>query len=94
MNQLKVTQQQTIVALHEQGWSKRRIAREFAVDRKTVRRYLAQASRAKSPANPQTGSEPQISKSPAPQTGALALGGSGPDSLCEPWKERIETALA
>lgn len=102
MNELKVNQQQTIVALYEQGWSKRRIAREFGVDRKTVRRYVAALS--KSPANPQTGSAPQNSKSPTPQTGlaaaasakagALELGGSGPDSLCEPWKERIEAALA
>jgi len=94
MNQLKVNQQQSIIALHEQGWSKRRIAREFGVDRKTVRRYLAAASGSKSPTNPQTGSASQPSKSPTPQTGALELGGSGPDSLCEPWKERIEAALA
>jgi transposase len=102
MNELKVTQQQTIVALHKQGWSKRKIARELGVDRQTVRRYLAVAE-AKSPADPHTGSEPPSSKSPAPPTGlsaadsakagALALGGSGPDSLCEPWKERIQAAL-
>jgi transposase len=110
MYQLKVTQQQMIVALHEQGWSKRRIAREFGVDRNTVRRYLRGAFKpsvnncpvadANSPANPQTGSAPD---SPTPQTGpsaaalakagALALGGAGPDSLCEPWKEVIEAAL-
>jgi predicted transcriptional regulator len=78
MNELKVTQQQTIVALRNQGWSKRKIARELGVDRQTVRGYLAGAA-AKSPANP--------------QAGALALGGSGPDSLCEPWKERIQAAL-
>jgi DNA replication protein DnaC/transposase len=93
MNELKVNQQQTIVALHEQGWSKRRMARELGVDRKTVRRYLAKAAAAKSPTNPQTGSDPQNPKSPAPQTGSLALGGAGPDSLCEPWKERIQAAL-
>lgn len=29
MNQIKVNQQQTIVFLHEQKWSKRRIAREL-----------------------------------------------------------------
>jgi DNA-binding NarL/FixJ family response regulator len=52
MYQLKVNQQQTIVALRLQGWSKRRIARELALDRATVRKYLAQAA----------------SKSPTPQT--------------------------
>jgi transposase len=110
MNQLKVHQQQTIAALHEQGWSQRRIARELGLDRKTVRRYLAAVALSKSPTNPRTGSEPQNpilpappagaepgpeSKSPTdPQTGVLALGGAGPDSLCEPWKEGIEAALA
>jgi len=55
MYQLKVTQQQTIVALHRQGWSKRRIARELVLDRATVRKYLVLAD-SKSPTNPQTGS--------------------------------------
>ena len=110
MNQLKVNQQQTIVALYQQGWSKRRIARELGLDRVTVRRYLA-VSGPESPINPQTGSESGSSNSPTdpqtgsvvapesksptnPQTGSLHLGGSGPDSLCEPWKERIEVGLA
>ena len=93
MNELKVTQQQTIIALHQQGWSKRKIARDLSIDRQTVRRYLAGAE-AKSPVNPQAGSASENPKPPTnPQTGALALGGSGPDSLCEPWKERIQAAL-
>ena len=107
MNELKVTQQQTIVALHKQGWSKRKIARDLGIDRQTVRRYLAGAEakppanpqpgsvgeNSKSPTNPHTGSAPEGSKPPNPQAGVLALGGSGPDSLCEPWKERIQAAL-
>jgi len=93
MHQLKVNQQQTIVALYQQGWSKRKIARELQVDRSAVRRYLALAS-SKPPTNPQTGSEPEISKPPTPQTGVLEVGNCGPESLCEPWKERIEAALA
>ncbi len=36
MYQLKVNQAQSIVALHEQGWSGRRIARELGLDRGTV----------------------------------------------------------
>ena len=110
MNQLKVNQQQTIVALFEQGWSKRRIARELGVDRLTVRRCLAAAD-PKSPTDPRTGSNPQNPNSPTPHPGCGAeldskspvnprtgsgasLGGTGPDSLCEPWKEHIEAALA
>jgi len=54
MNQLKVNRQHTIVSLFEQGWSKRRIARELALDRATVRKYLAGVT-PKSP-TPQTGS--------------------------------------
>ena len=41
MNELKVQTKQAIVALREQGWSKRKIARELGVDRATVRRALA-----------------------------------------------------
>jgi len=53
MNQLEVNRQQSIIGLHQQGWSKRRIARELQLDRATVRKYLA----------------PEISKLPTPQTG-------------------------
>ena len=54
MYQLKVNQQQSIIALHEQGWSGRRIARELSLDRGTVGKYLA--GQAKPATNPQTGS--------------------------------------
>ena len=53
MNQLKVNQQQTIVSLIEQGWSKRRIARELGLDRATVRKH---AGASKPATNPNTGS--------------------------------------
>jgi transposase len=55
MNQLKVNQQQSILLLRQQGWSKRRIARELALDRGTVRKYLAEAA-PKPATNPHTGS--------------------------------------
>jgi transposase len=84
MNQLKVKEQQAIKALHERGWSKRRIARELGLDRVTVRRYIASA--AKSP-TPQTGSQEGCeAKSPGVQTGSAG-------SLCAPWREQIEEAL-
>jgi transposase len=91
MYQLKVNQQQSIIVLHEQGWSGRRIARELGLDRGTVGKYLAGNSKPAS--NPQTGSgQPDGSKPVTnPQTGAATI--SGPASLCDPWREQIEAAL-
>lgn len=91
MNQLKVNQQQTIVTLFvDGGWAKRKIARELALDRGTVRKYLAGRS-PKSPTS-QTGSAlAGEAKSPThPQTGSGV--NPGPASLCDPWGEEIEKA--
>jgi len=105
MNQLKVNQQHTIVSLFEQGWSKRRIARELALDRATVRKYLA--ARVAKSAIPQTGSDhADGSKSPTPQTGSAEsteatspthpqtgpVSKLGPASLCDPWRAQIAAA--
>jgi hypothetical protein len=54
-NTLKMDLINTIVALSDRGWSKRRIARELDLDRQTVRRYLAEHS--KSPPISTPGSE-------------------------------------
>lgn len=93
MNQLKVNQQQSIVILYQQGWSRRRIARQLGLDRATVRKYLA-GQDPKPATNPHTGSWGSAqSKSPLnPHTGASAL--PGPASLCEPWREPIQRWLA
>lgn len=98
MNQLKVNDQQSIVTLHEKGWSKRKIARELGLDRVTVRKYLAAA---KSP-TPHTGSETDgDSKSPTLQAGCESSAESksprvqtgSASSLCAPWREQIGKAL-
>jgi transposase len=91
MYQLKVNQQQSIIALHEQGWSGRRIARELGLDRGTVGKYLAGNST--SATNRQIGSAEADPSKPAtnPQTGSATV--AGPASLCDPWREQIETAL-
>ena len=41
-NYLRVSMQQTIITLHVKGWSKRRIAREVGVNRRTVTKYITQ----------------------------------------------------
>lgn len=91
MNQLKVNRQHTIVSLFEQGWSKRKIARELGLDRATVRKYLAGVT--PKPPTPQTGSlESTEAKSPThPQTGSAAP--PGPASLCDRWQEQIAAAF-
>ena len=55
MNQLKVSQQETIVTLWKRGWSARRIAREMGYDRDTVGKYVG--LEASKPATPTPGSE-------------------------------------
>jgi transposase len=52
MNRINVSLQQSIIALVERGWSKRRIARELQLDRATVtRQLLATANAATNPAH-------------------------------------------
>ena len=98
-NQLKVAKVLSIKALHEQGWSQRRIARELGINRETVSRYLRDNSK---PAKAPTGSEPfgddsKPGKAPAgseiPDHGskpAKAPIGSGGHSL--PDDNQLETA--
>jgi transposase len=54
-NLLRVAVIDTILSLHQRGWSQRRIARELGVHRETVARYLRQAPAPK-PANAPIGS--------------------------------------
>jgi transposase len=100
-NILKVNEQNTIQQLAAQGWSRRRIARELKLDRKTVRRYLNAA--AKSPTISTLGSpEPAESKSPistpGEPTGAELVttaleAEAGRPSFCDPHRARIEAKL-
>lgn len=96
MNRLKVNQQEAIVALHERGWSQRRISRELGVDREAVRRYVMARGK---PSTLQTGSggsgeskpstlqtgvgDEWLAKPPTVQTGSQV-------SASAPWREQIE----
>jgi transposase len=96
-NHLKMAQVQAIQALREQGWSRRRIARELSIDRGTVGRYVRLADAGSSPAgprggddenqpNPPPGSDGQNQPNPPP-------GYSGPVSKCGPFRKIIIEAL-
>lgn len=56
-NLLKMAKVQSILSLHAQRWSARRIARELGVDRETVGKYVSQQSCGPKPANLPTGSD-------------------------------------
>jgi transposase len=57
-NLLKVVMVETIVSLHNSGWSQRRIARELGIDRETVARHLRLAAPDSKPAKAPIGSAP------------------------------------
>jgi transposase len=105
MNRINVSLQQSIIALVERGWSKRRIARELQLDRATVtRQLLAKANAATNPAlgsdaagppkaatNPAVGS-PEVAAANAASNPALGAR-PGPRSLCAPFAAKIEAAV-
>jgi len=88
MNELNVNLQHSIVALSAKGWSRRRIARELAINRETVGRYLRVAEA--KPAISTLGSQPNSDSKPA-----ISTTGSPPgrQSLCEPYCPIIESAV-
>jgi transposase len=80
-NLLKVAMIETILSLHNRGWSGRRIALELGLDRETVSRHLRQALSDSKPANAPTGSEESGSSSKpanAPTGSAIDGGDSKP----------------
>ena len=100
-NILKVNEQNSIEQLALQGWSRRRIARELNVDRKTVRRYLEAAAKSPTISTPGS-SEPPESKSPISTPGekssvdlsvAVLQLEAGRPSLCEPHHACIDSKL-
>ena len=91
-NELKVAKVLSIKALHAQGWSQRRIAREMGVNRETVARHLKEGSK---PAEAPTGSaDPKPAKAPpgsepGGDDSKPAKAPTGSRSLCDPFREVI-----
>jgi transposase len=100
MNQLKLSQQQSILTLHKAGWSNRAIARELALDRETVSKYLrsesppateaTRGSDASKPAILTPGFSADTNSIPAISTGGSV---AGRKSLCEVLEKEITTAI-
>ena len=103
-NRIKVAVSQTILTLHEQGWSFRRIARTLGIHRETVSRYV-RGQMAKPASNPAPGSEGQQEPKPAsnptlgsegtdrPKPANPTPDNSGPKSSCDPYRDEIEAKL-
>src|ERR1700730_2844833 len=84
-NLLKMAMVQSILSLHAQGWSQRRIARQLGIDRETVRRDVQERSK---PANAPIGSpghETPMENPPAAGPGRL--------SDCQPWRHIVLAKL-
>lgn len=75
-NRLKMATVQSILSLHEKGWSQQRIAQALGIDRGTVSRYVRRAAesaqRDSDPSHPRAG--PADSKPAIAPTGSEAFG--------------------
>ncbi len=100
-NLLTVAMIDTILSLHQRGWSQRRIARELGIDRATVARYLHQHANPAKPAIAPTGSADQAD---SPKPAIAPLGSTDPPATaepqaagrrsdCEPWRAAIQAKL-
>src|SRR5260370_33821607 len=91
-NLLKVAMIETILSLHQRGWSQRRIARELGIDRETVARHLRQPPPAPKPANAPTGSAGAVTSADQPPAAAEQQA-AGPPTDFEPGPASLPAQL-
>jgi transposase len=85
-NQLRMALVQSIITLHEHGWSRRRIARELGVHRETVGRHISRAADEPKPAtNAPTGVEDVIPMVDVSKPASNAP--TGTPSIASPWRQ-------
>ena len=103
-NRIKMAMAQSIVVLHERGWSYRRIARELGIHRETASRYVRLARAGPKPAKLPPGTGSGGDSKPAKVTaGNDAVAGSKPAKVtagspgqwshCEPFRSVIVEKL-
>jgi transposase len=102
-NRLKMAMIDSIVALHQRGWSNRRIARELGVDRDAVSRHIRQAQANAKAAKVITGSAGEVPDSKAAKVITGSNAGTAPGqttdestqsrSQCQPWRAVIVAKL-
>ena len=80
-NLLKVAMIETILSLHQRGWSQRRIARELGIDRATVARYLRTPTSTSKPAIAPPGS---ADSSDGSKPAIAPTGSTAPDDDSKP----------
>lgn len=98
-NRLKMARVQSILSLHAQGWSRRRIARELGIDRETVSRYVQLEQRSAAACELEPGGVSKPANAPIsgpgsstfvePSLAPIGPAGAGRRSACEPWREVI-----
>lgn len=102
MNRLNVSLRTSILALHDRGWSRRRIARELHLDRATVRRHVLAAKAAISIPGSQEASSANAAISTsgsdalASSKAAISTPGTnaGRASLCREYLDVIEAGVS
>ena len=87
MNELSVTERETIIGLLRLGWSQRRVERETGHRRETIARCGREAGLL--PAKPATGI-----KVPTDLGASTASAKTGSRSVCEPYRAFIEAEVA
>ena len=90
-NYLKVNMQETIKTLQEKKWSARRIARELGINRRTVKRYMAQ-NESKCTIST-TGSDAQKESLQLSKCTISTTGSGGRKSLCSDYHGQIQEQL-
>jgi len=88
-NNLSMTKQSQIITLHQAGWSQRKIAKSLKINRRTVRKYIEQASKCTIP-TARSESEPNSKCTiSTTESGSKKIASSGRQSHCEPYRNLI-----